>query len=413
MDFQYKAKSKNGDTLRGLRSADSEADLLTWIRGNGWTPIEIYKSRRTVSKGGDSNPSKGINFRDALTANRVKLRDKLVFFRQLATMISAGVPIAGSIEILVEQTTNRTLKRIISEVFTRVSAGVSLTNALGEHPKYFDTLALALIRSGEESGTLDVSLQRLCTFLEAQDNLRKKIISAMTYPAAVITITIAVLGVMVTIVVPQFQKAFAHLSINMPGLTLALFAFGEWARANWYFIPLTIFIIWLAVHFLRKVKALDIYVDSAMLKIPVFGPIIYKSALARSFRTMSSLLTSGVPVLQALALAGNVSSNEKIKRAFITIRDAASMGIPLNVIIQEKKLFPPMVAHMIAVGEETGRTDEMLGKIADWYEAELEETVKRLSSILEPTLVVIIGGVVGVMVLAIFLPIISAIKAFL
>lgn len=412
MDFQYKAKSKNGDTLRGIRAADSESDLLTWIRGNGWTPIEIYKSHRVASKGDDSDPNREINFRE-IFAGRVRLRDKLIFFRELATMISAGVPIAGSIEILVEQTTNRTLKRIISEVFTRVSAGVSLTNALGEHPKYFDTLALALIRSGEESGTLDVSLQRLCTFLEAQDNLRKKIISAMTYPAAVVTITIAVLGVMVTIVVPQFQKAFAHLNINMPALTLALFAFGEWARANWYFIPLTILIIWLAVHFLRKVRALDIYIDSAMLKFPVFGPIIYKSALARSFRTMSSLLASGVPVLQALALAGNVSSNEKIKRAFITIRDAAAMGIPLNVIIQEKKLFPPMVAHMIAVGEETGRTDEMLGKIADWYEAELEETVKRLSSVLEPTLVVIIGGVVGVMVLAIFLPIISAIKAFL
>ena len=414
MEFYYKVRAANGNVMRGSRSADRESEVVAWIRDKGWLPIEIQSAAALKTNPSAANAKAGINWEEFLDLSpKVKLKDKLVFFRQLSTMISAGVPIIGSLEILVQQTQNKRFKRVLKSILDRVSSGIPLGNALAEHPKTFDVLSTSLIRSGEESGTLDVSLNRLSGFLEAQENLRKKIISAFTYPAVVMCIIVIVLGVLCVVVVPLFQKSFGHLGVQMPWLTLRVFDLGEWAQKNWYYIPIAGVIIYLILHNLRKVPGMSLPLDKAKLKMPVFGGIIYKSSIARSFRTMASLLKSGVPVLQTLELAGDVANNELIKKNFYTMRDAASMGVPLNTIMKEKKLFPPMITHMVAVGEETGRTDEMLAKVADWYEAELEETIKRLSSIMEPVLVLIIGGVVAIMVFAIFLPIISAIQAFM
>jgi len=412
LDFQYRAKAGSGKTLRGKRTAESETEVVAWIRAQGWIPIEVSKYFDINVK----QSRKPAKFSDAPffeLAPRVKLKDKLVFFRQLSTMISAGVTISRSMEILVEQTVNKRFKRVIARIFDRVSSGVPLAGALAEHPQYFDTLSLALVKSGEESGTLDISLARLSSFLEDQENLRKKIISAVTYPAAVIIVALLALGVMVIVVVPQFQKAFGNLNVKMPKLTLMLFALGNWAKGHWLYIPIAILAFAVLLYLLKKIESMKYPIDSAMLKLPVFGGILYKAAIARSFRTMSSLLQSGIPVLKALELAGDVAGNEKLKRGFLMMRDAVTMGAPINTVMKEKKLFPPMVCHMVAVGEETGRTDEMLAKVADWYEAELSETIKRLSSILEPALVVFVGVIVGVMVLAIFLPILTAIQAYM
>jgi len=412
LDFQYRAKAGSGKTLRGKRTAESETEVVAWIRAQGWIPIEVSKYFDINVK----QSRKPAKFSDAPffeLAPRVKLKDKLVFFRQLSTMISAGVTISRSMEILVEQTVNKRFKRVIARIFDRVSSGVPLASALAEHPQYFDTLSLALVKSGEESGTLDISLARLSSFLEDQENLRKKIISAVTYPAAVIIVALLALGVMVIVVVPQFQKAFGNLNVKMPKLTLMLFALGNWAKGHWLYIPIAILAFAVLLYLLKKIESMKYPIDSAMLKLPVFGGILYKAAIARSFRTMSSLLQSGIPVLKALELAGDVAGNEKLKRGFLMMRDAVTMGAPINTVMKEKKLFPPMVCHMVAVGEETGRTDEMLAKVADWYEAELSETIKRLSSILEPALVVFVGVIVGVMVLAIFLPILTAIQAYM
>ncbi len=414
MDFKYTAKASNGKNMSGNRSADSEAALVSWIRDNGWVPINIERTHEVALQIGESVAKKNTALDGFFDLSpRVKLRDKAIFFRQLATMITAGVPIASAIEILVEQTENKRLKRVIAKIYDRVSSGVTLGAVLSEYPKVFDTLTSSLVKSGEESGSLDSSLAKLSGFLEEQEALRKKIISALTYPIAVISIAIIVLGVMVAVVIPQFEKAFKNMNVKMPALTEMTFRFGSWAKDNWYLIPITIFLIFILCTYLRKLPALKIYIDTFILKIPIFGDIVYKSSVSRSFRTMSSLLASGVPVLTALEMSANVASNEKIKRAFILMRDAAAMGGAMHAIMREKKLFPPMITHMVAVGEETGRTDEMMDKIADWYEQELSEKVKRLSSVLEPVMVIFVGIIVGFMVLAIFLPIITAIQAFM
>ncbi|MCE5202420.1 MAG: type II secretion system F family protein [Synergistaceae bacterium] len=415
MDFRYKAKASNGKTISGTQAANNEAELIAWMRDKGWVPIDISRTYEVALQIGESViGKKDIDLHvPSFFSPRIKLRDKAVFFRQLATMISAGIPISASLEILTEQTSNKRFRHIISRIYFRVSSGATFGAAIAEHPKCFDPLVTALVRAGEESGTLDESLLKLAGFLEDQDVLRKKIISALTYPSVVMAIALIVLGVMVVVVIPQFQRAFQNLNVKMPILTQWTFALGTWARGNWYYIPAAIAAFAVAVYVLRKSKSLELIIDAAILKVPVFGDIIFKASVSRSFRTMSSLLRSGIPVLQSLEMAGNVALNSKIRNAFVQMRDTAVTGASMNSIMREKKLFPPMISHMIAVGEETGRTDEMFDKIADWYESELSEKIKRLSSILEPVMVVFVGIIVGFMVLAIFLPIISAIQAFM
>ncbi|PKL05250.1 MAG: type II secretion system F family protein [Synergistetes bacterium HGW-Synergistetes-1] len=413
MNYQYWAKAANGKTVRGRRAADNESELLEWIRDKGWIPINVVRTYETVARIGDSF-GKNIDWKEVFDFSpRVKLRDKAIFIRQLSTMIAAGVPIGGALQILIEQTNQKRLKKIIQKIYARVSSGSTLSSAIAEHPKFFDVLISSLIRSGEESGTLDSTLAQLANFIEDQEVLKKKIISAMTYPAVVITIAVFVLGIMVVVVIPQFQKAFSSMNVELPRLTRMIFEFGTWAQSYWYYAIAVIGLIILLLNFLRKVPGLRIYIDTGILKVPVFGDILYKAALSRSFRTMSALLRSGVPILKALEMAGEVASNSKINNNFLLMRDAAAMGAPMNIVIKERKLFPPMIAHMIAVGEETGRTDEMLQKISDWYDNELSEKIKRLSSVLEPIMVVLVGIIVGFMVLAIFLPIISAIQQFM
>lgn len=416
MEFYYDAKDRSGKTISGTHNSPGEQELLSWIRGNGWVPLNVSQHREislTVpgDKLADSAAKEHSEFWDL--SPRIRLRDKLVFFRQLATMIAAGIPVTASLAILTEQTQNRRFRRVLTRVYKRVSAGTTLGSALAENPKCFDAITIPLVRSGEESGTLDMSLAKIASFMEDQENLRKKIISAMTYPTVVICIALLVLGVMVAVVVPQFEKAFGNLNIELPALTLMTFKFGRWMQHNWYVIPLVIIVAAILLRQLRRMKSMKLPVDTFLLKIPIFGDIIFKASLTRSFRTMGSLLRSGVPVLSSLEMTAEVAGNERIKRGFLEMRDGASMGKALNAVVREKKLFPPMIGHMIAVGEETGRTDEMLEKIADWYDAELSEKIKRLSSILEPVMVVFVGIIVGFMVLAIFLPIISAINAFM
>ena len=382
---------------------------MAWLREQNWTPIDISQiSSLRMEKISPYNNLNSYDFLDLLS--NITLKDKVIFFRQLATMISAGISITSSINILLQQTEKRKFKRILLKIAERINSGLPLSVALAEQQKYFGILATSLVKAGEESGMLDISLNRISGFLESQENLRKKIISALIYPIVVLVISLMVLSVMCFIVIPKFQKAFANLDIKMPWLTMKIFNFGVWLQLHWVIFMISLFALILLGYFLTKLAAIKYQIDFIKLKIPIFGNIIYKASISRAFKTMALLLKSGVPVLKAIELAGNVAGNEIVKKKFYLVRDAAGMGVTINAVMKEKRLFPAMVSYMVAVGEETGHTDEMLAKVAEWYETELEETVKRLSSILEPVLVVLVGFIVGVIVLAIFLPIISAIQ---
>ncbi|MBQ9882338.1 MAG: type II secretion system F family protein [Synergistes sp.] len=414
MEFYYEAKAKGGKKVGGIRCAERESDVVSWLKESGFIPLKIMEINERLYPSACQDSFCGPAAPGFLSfAPKVRLQDKLVFFRQLATMIESGIPVAGSLAVLSGQTYNKTFSAILARVYKDVSSGSALAAAMSEHPECFDSITIPLVRAGEESGDLAGSLGKIAKFLEDQNDLRKRIVTAMTYPAVVITVALAVLGIMIVVVIPQFDKAFSNLNVEMPLLTRAAFAIGRRMSSLWYAIPLAVAAVVLAISRLRRTRLMRLPVDSMLLKFPVFGDIMFKAAMTRSFRTMSSLLRSGLPVLSALELTSCISGNEKIKIDFLLIRDAASMGQPMNAAVRENKLFPDMVGHMIAVGEETGRTDEMLDKIADWYDAELSEKVKRLSSIIEPLMVVFVGTVVAFMAMAIFMPIISAIQLFL
>ncbi|MEG1502178.1 MAG: type II secretion system F family protein [Synergistaceae bacterium] len=409
MLYKFRAKTLDGETVIGTRDEQSEKHLLLWMKTNALRPIDVQSS----SIKSELSDAERNNYKKTFFRKKIKIKDKVVFFRQLSTMISAGISISVALNILELQTLNKRLKLIIKDISKSVISGNTLAISMETYPELFDMLIIGLVRSGEESGTLDISLEKLADFLDAQASLRKKIISALTYPGFVIFITFAVFGIMVTVVMPQFEKAFANLNVPMPLLTKNIFEFGKFIRTYWFVFPSLIIMLLFLVSYLKKYAAFRLFFDSFLLKLPVFGSIIYKASLSRSCRTMSTLLRSGVPILNALEMSGNVASNEKIKQAFISVKKSVSVGTSINFAMREHNVFEPMLFHMVAVGEETGKTDEMLEKISNWYDSELSETVKRLASILEPIMVVFVGIIVCIVVLLIFLPIISSIQSFL
>lgn len=405
MKFRYEAKTRGGESARGEIEAADERAAASLLREKGLTPIEI-------SPAGEKRGAAKISF-SALFARRVKLAEKALFFRELATMTAAGVPAAASLKILSEQKRSRRFEAVISDIYARVVAGSPLAAAFAEHPECFDAVVAALVRAGEESGTLDASLAKIASFLEAREELRRKIISALTYPALVASVALFSLCVMTAVVIPQFERAFRGLGVELPPLTRAVFRAGAWMESRWPALLFLIFALALAVKLALRSARLRPHIDGAMLKIPVFGDMLLKASLSRSFGTMAALLRAGLPVLASLRLAASAAGNEKIRAAFESARDGAAAGKGLSAALGGCPVFPRMIVQMAAVGEETGRSAEMFEKIAGWYESELSEKVRRLSSILEPVMVVIVGAAVGVMAVAVFMPVVSAINSFI
>ncbi len=405
MKFLYEAKTRGGLTERGETEAADERAAAALLREKGLTPLEIASAREF--RGGVK-----ISF-PAPFASRVKLAEKTLFFRELATMTEAGVPAAASLKILSEQKRSRRFGAVISDIYARVAAGSTLAAAFAGHSDCFGAVAVALVRAGEESGTLDKSLAKIASFLEAREELRRKIISALTYPALVASVAVFSLCVMAAVVVPQFERAFRGLGVELPPLTRAVFRAGAWMESRWHVLLFAFLLLVLAAKLALRSAGFRAYIDGAMLKFPIFGDMLLKAALSRSFGTMGVLLRAGLPALVSLRLAASAAGNEKIRKAFETARDGAAAGKGLSAALESCGVFPRMIIHMAAVGEETGRSAEMFGKIADWYESELSDKVRRLSSILEPVLVVIVGAAVGIMAVAVFIPVVSAINSFI
>jgi type IV pilus assembly protein PilC len=279
--------------------------------------------------------------------------------------------------------------------------------------KEFNNLMVSIVRAGEEGGVLDKSLDRLATFLERQEALKKKIVSAVTYPAVVMSFAIGVVYILVTFIVPRFAQVFDGLGIDLPPVTTLTFNFALWMNKNWPFVlgGFVLFIVLVVV--LNRNKNTKPYMDRLKLRLPLVGDIIYKAIMARTNRTLSSMVESGVPILMALEMTAEVANNYVIGKAYEDLKEAARRGQALGETAANTKVFPLMTAHMITVGEQTGRLEEMLGKVADWFELELDEKIKRLSSIIEPVLIMFVGGVVAIVASAIFLPIVGAIQAML
>jgi type IV pilus assembly protein PilC len=401
--LKYKARNPKGDTVSGFMDADSQAQAAAIIRDRGLIPLSLEAA----------TGARKLSFMDRLRMiSTVSLKDRAVMFRQLATMISSGINLGSALEILGEQTKNQRLAASIREVKKQVDGGMSFSAAMRTQ-KVFSVLMVSIVRAGEEGGVLDSSLDRLATFLEKQQELRSKIYSAVSYPAVVVTFALGVVYILITFIVPRFAQVFDSMGIDLPAVTTVTFKFAIWMSEKWYLFLAGVVTFIVLIILFNRLKATRPIMDRIKLKLPVVGDIFYKTIMARTNRTLSALVEAGVPILMSLEMTSEVAGNYVIEKAYTDMREAARRGQALGETVARTKVFPIMVAHMITIGEQTGRLEEMLGKVADWFEQELDEKIKRLTAVIEPLLIIFVGGIVALVASAIFLPIVGAIQAML
>ncbi len=395
--FQYKVRDRAGNVTTGSLVADSEALVLSRLREQGYTPLDVKRQKRGIGQ---------IEF----GGKKVKLKQVAVFSRQFATMVNSGLPILRALAILAEQTENKELSRVLGEARLDVEHGSSLSGALGKHEHVFNNLYVSMVRAGETGGSLDSTLLRLAEMIEREVRLRGKIKSAMTYPVAVVALVILIMSAMLLFVVPQFKGIYGQLGGTLPLPTRSLLFLSDTFKAYWYMVAAAAVG---ARFFFRRWKKTERgreVVDALKLRAPVFGSLFHKTALSRFSSTLAMLLRSGVPILQALEIVSDTVNNKVIGKAIadvqLSVRDGEAIAKPLT----KYPVFPPMVVQMISVGEETGQVDTMLEKIAQFYDQEVEAAVDALTSLIEPILIAIIGGCVGAAVVALYMPMFNIIK---
>lgn len=409
MEYYFQAKNSNGEMVRGSRTAANERDVVLWLKDLALTPLDIRERKRLI-------------FRDKLLrqgcfsysgGGRVSLSEKVVFFRNLSFLISSGISLPHALDILLEQCSGSRMRRIIRSVRGNIISGAAFSDAVSDFPMVFEPLSVAFARSGEESGRLADNIAALAALLETRERLRKKITSAMVYPAIVVLVAFSALMVMAAVVLPQFETAFSSLNVPMPPITAFAFKLGRNARIFGYLFPTITALFSFFLFFIRRRAFARLWLDSILLKLPMIGKMLLCAALSRSFATMAGLLDTGVPLSTALDMAGAVSSNARIRSVFGQMKQGAFAGSDLNSVMRESGIFPPMAPQMVRIGEATGRTGAMFKKLAESNEANLEELVKRLTAALEPLMVVFVGAVVAFMALAIFMPVVAAIENFI
>ncbi|MCE5253469.1 MAG: type II secretion system F family protein [Actinomycetia bacterium] len=392
--YTYTAKRERGAPFSGELVADSKAAVVAQLRRKGLTVLKLEEKRTSVG------------LKEMLeNSKRIKTRDKAVFARQFATMINSGLAVLRALYVLEEQTENSRFKKIIAAVREDVEAGMPLSDAMERYPAAFDRLYVSMVRAGEAGGVLDQTLNRLAGQLEKDDSLRRTIKSAMAYPVLIAGFAILVMLGMLVFIIPIFADMYADLGGELPGLTQLMMNISNMLKDYWFIIfPVLGIVIW-GVMKLKNTEQGRRYWDRMKLKLPMkLGPVIQKIALARFSRTLSTLVSSGVPILQAIDITGKTSGNWVIEESMVDVKESVRSGEPIAKPLSRVSVFPPMVTHMISIGEETGALDAMLGKIADFYEDEVDAAVKSLTSIIEPIMMLFVGGLVGLIVISMYLP---------
>jgi len=392
--FSYTAKKERGALFAGEAIGDSKAAVVAELRRKGLTVVSLEEKRGMPDLKTMLENSK-----------RISVRDKAVFARQFATMINSGLAVLRGLYVLEEQTENPRLKKIIKAVRDDVEAGSPVSDAMAKHPAAFDRLYIAMVKAGEASGALDATLLRLATQLEKQDSLRRSIKSAMTYPILIACFAIMVMIGMLLFIIPIFANMYKDLGGQLPSLTRLMMNVSNMLKGYWFIIfPVIILMVWALVRLKNTEQGRRAW-DRFKLSLPMkLGPIIQKIAVARFSRTFATLVGSGVPILQAIDITGKTSGNTVIEEAMVDVKESVRCGEPIAKPLMRVSVFPPMVTHMISIGEETGALDSMLNKIADFYEDEVDAAVKSLTSIIEPIMMMFVGGLVGLIVISMYLP---------
>ncbi|MCA1727140.1 MAG: type II secretion system F family protein [Actinobacteria bacterium] len=396
--YAYKARDRRGELVTGELVADNQALVLNRLREMGQVPVSV-EVKKTGGLQMDITLGKGF-----------KLKDLAVFSRQFATMINSGLSLLRALAILEQQTKSKQLAKIIGDVRLDIEQGSSLSQALSKHPKAFNRLFVAMVRAGEAGGVLDSVLLRLADQIEREVSLRQKIKSAMTYPIVVLFFVLMILAAMLLFIVPQFATIYADLGGTLPLPTRLLLAVSEAFRHYWYIVILIIVGTIFGIKQYRKTEQGRRNFDAFLLKLPVFGPLFHKTALSRFCRTLSALLRAGVPILQSLDIVSETVNNAVVAEAIGDVKDSVQQGESMSRPLVNHDVFPTMLVQMLAVGEETGAVDSMLEKVADFYDDEITATVDALTSLIEPIMIAVIGGMVGAAVVALYMPMFNIIN---
>ncbi len=391
--FEWEGQTDQGEFRRGVMEAKNSADVEARLRQIHVAPSRVKRKQLALNI--------KIPF-----FSRVKLKTLVVFTRQLATMIDAGLPLVQCLEILGQQEPDKNFQKVIENVKATVESGSTFADALAKHPKVFDELYCNLVGAGEMGGIIDTILNRLASYAEKSAKLRARVKGAMKYPVVVLMIALVVTAVMLVKVIPTFAQMFASMgNRELPGLTQLVMKMSDWTVANFHIlIGIIIAAIVGFVLFLRWPPGRKLF-DRFLLKMPVLGVLVRKTAVARFTRTLGTLIASGVPILDALAIVGKTSGNKVVEEAISYTRDRISEGKNIAGPLMETQVFPQMVVQMIGVGESTGAMDIMLSKIADFYDDEVDEAVDSITSLIEPLMMVFIGGLIGFLLIAMYLPI--------
>lgn len=394
--FLWEGKDRTGTPQKGEIEAENEAAVRVQLRGKRVTPTRIRLKPKSLFSGKAGGGAR---------QQKITGKDLVIFTRQFSTMIDAGLPLVQGLEILASQQTNKSLQRVLTDVKETVESGSTLADALKRHPKVFDDLYVNLVAAGEVGGILDTILSRLSVYIEKTQALKKKVKGAMLYPAIVMGVAVIVVAILLLFVIPIFEKMFAEFGKELPAFTQMVINLSQWLKT--WIVPLLIFLGCLGYVLKRfyntsRGRAL---IDDLILKSPIFGDLIRKVAVARFTRTLGTMISSGVPILDGLDIVARTAGNKTIQTAIENVRKSIAEGKNIAEPLAESGVFPPMVVQMISVGEATGALDAMLSKIADFYDEEVDAAVEALTSMLEPMLMVFLGGVIGALVVAMYLPI--------
>jgi type IV pilus assembly protein PilC len=424
--FQYVALDGRGQESTGLVEANTANEAIGHLRQAGYFPTGVYEEGKAPAANRKAKRAKpatapaqvpltkrGLNFNITLFQRRtVKSKVLMIFTRQLATLIDAGLPLLRSLNVLSKQEKDAVLKRTTEALAESVQGGNTFSDSLAQHPRIFNELFVSMVKAGELGGVLEVVLARLAEFQEKAQKVKGKVLSAMVYPIIVLTMALAIMSFLLVFIVPRFEAIFHDMLGDkpLPAVTLFVIAVSDSMKNHWAVIIGAVFAFFVGIKLLGRTKGGRLFLDGVKLRVPLFGDLIRKTAISRFSRTLGTLVTSGVSILQALNITRDTAGNTVIANAISQVHDRVKEGESIVQPLETSGAFPPMVVSMIDVGEETGQLPEMLLKIADVYDDEVDNSVAALTSVLEPVMIIFLAVIVGTIVIALFMPLISIIQ---
>lgn len=400
--YQFQARSLNGKIQTGYIDAKDEPEAKVRLRAKQLMPMTLKVVTNAPGKKSDAHD---IGALGAIFAPKVKTKDLQIFTRQFATLINSGIPIVDALKILSESTSDKLIKEAVIQVKASIETGKKLSDSMKHFPRVFDDLYCNMIRAGEEAGIIDVILNRLSIYSEKNEKIKNQIKSAMTMPLVIVFAAVAVITGIIVFIIPKFQELYKSSGKELPGLTQMLINMSDALRNNWLGI---IAVLAVASYFIVSFFATKEgrqALDKFLINAPIIGDVVQKASVARLSRTMSTLLSSGISMLESIDIAANTAGNYVIEEALKSCKESISVGRPFHLPLSRQKEIPQMVSQMVAIGEQTGALDAMLGKIADFYEDEVENSIRAMTSLIEPLMMIVLGGAIGFILVAMYLPV--------